>query len=195
MGRSIGQSGLAPLVGQLRRAVPAVRVHLAGHSFGARLVTAAAAAQPAAPVSSLMLLQAAFSQFAFAPQGGYRRVVTEQRVDGPILVTHSCHDHALGQAYPVASHAREQRAAHLGGPDDAFGALGANGAQRLPPGEKVDLVLGDYAGLRANLGARVLNLNADRIIRGHGDVFHPEIVDSLRILCFREDTAPLLRQS
>ena len=75
------------------------------------------------------------------------------------------------------------------------GALGANGAQKMPESECVDLKLGDYAALRDNLRAPVVNLNADRIVRSHGDVFHPEIVDSLRILCFREDIEPPLRLS
>ena len=61
----------------------ALRIHLAGHSFGCRLVTAAAAGAPGSaplPVNSLTLLQAAFSHYAFAVaydgmhDGFYRRV-------------------------------------------------------------------------------------------------------------------------
>lgn len=39
----VGQVGLNPLLRSLQAALPAVRLHLAGHSFGGRLVTAAVA--------------------------------------------------------------------------------------------------------------------------------------------------------
>ena len=43
----IGRAGLGPLLGRLAAAAPGLRVHLMGHSFGARLV-AYAAVRPAA---------------------------------------------------------------------------------------------------------------------------------------------------
>lgn len=62
----IGRSGLAPVLARLRAVAPGARVHLVGHSFGARLVTAAAAGGAGGTVGSLSLLQAAFSHYAFA---------------------------------------------------------------------------------------------------------------------------------
>jgi hypothetical protein len=69
----VGQQGLGPLLGGFApRAGHTVRVHLMGHSFGARLVSFALAGLPAAmtgaasPVKSLTPIQGAFSHFAFA---------------------------------------------------------------------------------------------------------------------------------
>jgi hypothetical protein len=68
----IGQSGLGPLLGSLAPAGSALRVHLMGHSFGARLVSFALTGLPASavgaasPVKSLSLIQGAFSHFSFA---------------------------------------------------------------------------------------------------------------------------------
>ncbi len=85
-----GQVGLAPALREVRLAAPEVRIHLAGHSFGVRLVTAAALGgfegDPLLPASSLTLLQAAFSHHGFAEgwrpgrNGYFRRVITERRV-------------------------------------------------------------------------------------------------------------------
>ena len=65
----IGRGGLGPLLVGLHRRSPAVRVHLIGHSFGARLVSFALAGigSPAeSPVASLLLVQGAFSHWSFA---------------------------------------------------------------------------------------------------------------------------------
>ncbi len=65
----VGQNGLGPLLAGL--AGPP-RIHLMGHSFGARLVAYALAGLPsgmtgtASPVKSLTLIQGAFSHFTFA---------------------------------------------------------------------------------------------------------------------------------
>jgi len=68
----VGQRGLGPLIAALHNADKALKIHLLGHSFGARLVSFALAGLPASatgpnsPVKSLVLLQGAFSHFAFA---------------------------------------------------------------------------------------------------------------------------------
>jgi hypothetical protein len=48
---TVGRVGVTPLLGRLRTAQPTLRLHLVGHSFGARLVSAAAAMLP--PTRSL----------------------------------------------------------------------------------------------------------------------------------------------
>ncbi len=182
----VGSAGLAPLVRSLKQISPATCVHFAGHSFGGRLVTAAAMAlgrpdgEP--QVESMMLLQAAFSQFAFSPQGLYRPVVAERMVRGPIAVTHTVHDKAVGMAYPVASMLRRQNASGLGGPNDPYGGLGANGARGLSAEECIHLNLGDLASLEQFLGYPVINLNADRVILGHSDFCKPQVAGTLRFL-------------
>lgn len=182
----VGAGGLAPLVRLLKSVSPETRVHFAGHSFGARLVTAAAMAlgRPAGGplVESMMLIQAAFSQFAFSP-GGYFRPVVEQRMIGSsIAVTHTVHDKAVGLAYPFASLLKKQNASGLGGPNDPYGGLGANGARGLPPEECVHLNLEDVASLERFRGTPVINLNADRVILGHTDICKPQVAAALRTL-------------
>ena len=65
----VGAGGLNPLLRDLRAAAPELRIHLVGHSFGGRLVTAAAlgraGSEDVAP-ASMTLLQAAFSHNGFA---------------------------------------------------------------------------------------------------------------------------------
>src|SRR5205823_3426700 len=48
----IGRNGLAPVLNELATRYPGIRMHLAGHSFGARLVTSAADSMKA-PVRSM----------------------------------------------------------------------------------------------------------------------------------------------
>src|ERR687898_1092227 len=63
----VGKDGLGPLLGRIHQAAPRLRIHLIGHSFGARLVSFALAGLPegpgGSPVRSLYLLQGAFSHF------------------------------------------------------------------------------------------------------------------------------------
>lgn len=182
----VGAGGLAPLVRSLKQVAPQTRVHFAGHSFGGRLITAAAMAlgrpEGTPLVESMMLLQAAFSQFAFSPQGLYRPVVAERMVRGPIAVTHSVHDKAVGMAYPVASMLKRQNASGLGGPNDPYGGLGANGARGLTAEECIQLNLGDLASLERFVHYPVINLNADRVILGHSDFCKPQVADTLKLL-------------
>jgi len=101
VGERLGREYLAPLW----RSLPTTpRLHLVGHSFGAKLVTSAVlgGARPA----SLTLLLGAFSAFAFAREiprsdrsGFYHHVLAEGLVQGPIAVLRSDHDTALGTFY------------------------------------------------------------------------------------------------
>ncbi|MBI4892852.1 MAG: hypothetical protein HY821_19675 [Acidobacteria bacterium] len=171
---------------RIARFLPNTRIHLAGHSFGARLMTSAvhasAALSQTAFVRSLTLIQAAFSQFSFAPEGAYRDILTRRLVRGPILITHSKHDGAVGKAYPVVSRLKGQNASSLGDASDPFGGLGRNGAQRLTPAECVGLNLGDLQSLRAYLQHPVVNLNADRVILSHTDYEKMELLETIKLL-------------
>ena len=119
------------------------RLHLIGHSFGARLVTAAADAH--APVAnfslaSLTLLEGAFSlnalsssfnggaRGAFARQGACRREGVWTDHGQP----HAQRLSACTIAYALASRLSRDIAKALGDANDIFGAMGANGAQNLP---------------------------------------------------------------
>lgn len=169
----IGAEGLAPILEKVREAIPRLRIHLAGHSFGARLVTAAADAGSFSP-STMTLMQAAFSHNAFSPKGAFRKVLTGKKVRGPILVTHSAKDVPVGLAYPIAVRLSFDSTSTLGTKHDKFGGLGRNGAQKTE--EAADLVLhGPPKGYSFSAPSRIFNLQADSVILGHGDIAKPEL--------------------
>ena len=106
VGERLGREWLAPAFTALGGKAP--RLHLIGHSFGAKLL--ASAVLGGLRPESLVLLQAAFSAFAFAEEvpsmkrpGFYHRVLAEPLVAGPIVALRSDHDRALGTLYPAAT--------------------------------------------------------------------------------------------
>ncbi len=110
------------------------RLHLIGHSFGARLVTAAASALPnALPFEffSLTLLQGAFSHNALASAASGPFVNVVGRPKGPVAITHTHNDRACTFWYALASRLSQDSTKGFGDADDIFGAMGANGPQRL----------------------------------------------------------------
>jgi hypothetical protein len=177
----VGRKGLGPLLGRL----PAgLRVHLIGHSFGARLVSYAIGAPQ---VKSVTLLQGAFSHFAFCkplPFDAGRNGALggqQQKVDGPVTVCFSSHDDAVGRFYPLASLAKRDDTAAGHGLLWRWGGMGADGAQDLD-------AVGE--GLRAAGSGtpykfarnRILNIDASQIVRtggapsgAHSDIVHPEL--------------------
>jgi hypothetical protein len=133
-------------VGQLLDKLPSSvqRIYLIGHSFGGRVVSAAAMASTTPKIKGLVLLQAAFSHNAFsanfddtdpAHPGFFREVVNQSRVNGPILVTYTPNDTAVGILYPLASRLSGTVASAFGDKDDKFGGIGRNGAQRMRKNE------------------------------------------------------------
>jgi hypothetical protein len=181
----------------LRERRGSVGVHLVGHSFGGRLVTAAAAGDPASPAllpDSVTLLQAAYSHYGFARaydgrlDGFFRAVVADRRVRGPVLVTHSDRDLAVGLAYPLASRLAGQVASGLGDANDRFGGIGRNGAQKTP--EAVDAVLLAAGQPYSFAGAAVHNLRADQVIGGHSDIVRPEVAHAVMSAVASRTAAP-----
>jgi hypothetical protein len=142
-----------------------------------------AAARLDPPVASLTLLQAAFSHNGFAvprdgrPVGAFRTVLTEHRVAGPVLVTHTRNDRAVGVAYPLASRIARQNNSGLGDRDDPYGGLGRNGAVATP--EAVEGFLLAASGRYALTPGAVHNLRADDYISDHGAVTGPEVGHAL----------------
>jgi len=185
----VGRTGVLQTILHVQGAAPALRVHLIGHSFGGRLVTAAANAltTPKA-IATLVLLEAAYSHNGLGQNwdgdghdGAFRPVMSRPEIAGNTLITHSVHDTAVGIAYPLASRLMNQVASALGDANDKFGGMGRNGAQHTP--EALDdflLPVGQvYTPLPA--GKTVRNLNGDGpapkpTITSHGDVAKPEIL-------------------
>lgn len=168
----VGQKGIAALLERLHADSPSARLHLVGHSFGGRAVTAAALAT-SAPVSSLSLLQAAYSHFGMAHDwdgthdGIFAKVPA--KLKGPIIVTFTRNDKAVGLAYPVASRLANQIGVGLGDENDPYGGIGRNGALKTPASLPAATLL-DVGGAYAFQPGRVSSLNGDAFISGHSDV-------------------------
>jgi len=189
----VGRNGLGPLLGGL--SAPAghtLRVHLMGHSFGARLVSFALSGLPdsmtgaGSPVKSLVLVQGAFSHFAFAQKmpidasrsgalAGYRN-----RVDGPLLATFTKADRAVGWWYPMASllsHQDSESAADLdyrwgGMGHDGYQQEGASNAVLAPPGNNYSFTAGTFYRLDSNA---VIKADQSPFSGAHSDIQHPEV--------------------
>jgi len=185
----VGRTGAYDMLRRIRAERPAdgenaLKLHLMGHSFGCRLVTSAvagpAADTPPLPVDTMSLLQAAFSHYSFAQSydgthdGFFRRVVTDpSRVRGPLLITFTAKDKAVGLAYPIASKLARQVASAIGDANDPYGGLGRNGAQKTP--SAVGVVLGGVGSPYGFAPRGVYNLDSNAIIGGHSDLAHNEV--------------------
>lgn len=186
----VGRSGLgARVLTRLADDAKNTRVHLLGHSFGARLVSFSLSGLPEtlkgerSPVKSLFLLQGAFSHYAFADQlphdatrsGALKGMAA--RVDGPLLATHSLKDLAVGRSYPAASFVNGDDAAAIADQISRWGAIGHDGAQAVnarpeqlsEPGKKYSFKKGEW-----------LNLDGNKVIihgglpsGAHSDIAHP----------------------
>ncbi|MEU1258944.1 serine-threonine protein kinase [Streptomyces sp. JL3001] len=189
---TVGERGLGRVVGQLAARSPGLRVHLVGHSFGARLVSFALRGLPKGvrSVKSVTLLQGAFSHYAFAsrlPHDARAGGVLEgqhNRIDGPLVCCHSRHDSALATMYPLASRmagdARGIAAPDIGRMLGAkWGAMGHDGVQAVPGTKSYDLA----GALRAKLPASgCVNVDAATVVRrggppagAHSDIVHREL--------------------
>jgi hypothetical protein len=181
---NVGSRGVAALLEAVGAAQPSVRVHLAGHSFGARVVSAAAATTNTT-ISSISLLQGAYSHRGLAardnslsmPDGAFRRALTGGHLHGPMIITHTRNDKAVGLAYALAARLAKEIAADIGGPGDPYGGLGANGA--IGTAEAVAGQLGDGSTTYAFQPGRVHNLQADRFVSSHGDVTNAPVANAV----------------
>jgi hypothetical protein len=184
----VGVKGVAPLITKVRSARADLRIHMIGHSFGCRVVAAALNALPAGEqfrVDTVMLLQAAFSHNGFAKQGAadrgaFRDVIEKQKVRGPIVITHTRNDKAVGTAYPVASRINGVTAAALGDENDIYGGLGSNGTQtaQTTPERVMGTLLGvgqTYSFAGGVKASTPCNLKSDQFISGHSDIQKPEV--------------------
>ncbi|MGK5637540.1 serine-threonine protein kinase [Streptomyces sp. URMC 126] len=180
----VGRQGLGPVAGELAGRGP--RVHLVGHSFGARLVAFALGGLPdGVRVASLTLLQGAFSHYAFAPRlpfaprrGGVLHDLTD-RVEGPLVCCHSRHDTALGTLYPLASRLAGDADSLLGVDTTRWGALGYDGAREVPGCAARTLAEALADGLPPG---GCVNVDASEVVRtggppsgAHSDICHEEL--------------------
>jgi hypothetical protein len=136
----VGKSLAVAVLAKLNPPRP-VRLHLVGHGFGGRLVSATVNEFQASnnlDLFSLALLQAAYSHDGLAranksnAAGAFPAVVGKPT--GPIAITHTHNDLACTIAYALASRIALDIAGPLGDAGDEFGAMGANGPQKLKRG-------------------------------------------------------------
>lgn len=181
---NVGSRGVAALIDAVASANTGARVHLAGHSFGARVVSAATATTNR-PLSSVSLLQGAYSHRGLAaadpsiemPEGAFRRALTGGFLRGPMVVTWTHNDKAVGLAYAIASRLARQVAAGIGDAGDPYGGIGANGA--VGTAEAIAGTLGDQNTTYAFQSGRVHNLHADNFVHSHGDVTNPAVANAV----------------
>lgn len=182
----VGEHGLGPVLAELAHRRPALRIHLIGHSFGARVAAFSLRAVPDGSryVKSLTLLQGAFSHYAFTdrlPHDGDRGGALgglQRRVDGPVVACHSPYDTSLKVFYPLASRMAGDSAGLLGF-DERWGAIGHDGVRAVPgtPRLSLDTVL------RGGLpGAGCVSVDAGSVVRrggapsgAHSDICHEEL--------------------
>lgn len=191
----IGRNGLGPMLGKLAAADPGIRVHLMGHSFGARLVGYSLSGLPQAatgassPVKTLYLIQGAFSHFAFANpvpdalvSGPGALSDFTHNVNGPLLCTFTAADRAVGWWYPAASLLAHQDAESADDLTYQWGGMGHDGYQQSPAGTTVKLAPqgtpygfqpGTYYLLDSNA---VICADQSPFSGAHSDIRHPEVV-------------------
>jgi hypothetical protein len=189
----VGKQGLGPLIGSLS---PVPRVHLMGHSFGARLVSFALTGlgtvdrTDASPVKSLFLVQGAFSHFAFADpmpiDHGRSGVLADFAglIDGPMLATFTSHDRAVGWWYPSASMLKHEDSQAADDLMYRWGAMGHDGFQMegtvtMPLGP-AHQAYGFEAGRRYLLDSNaIICTNQSAFSGAHSDIRHPEVLWAL----------------
>ncbi|HEX6871134.1 MAG TPA: hypothetical protein VF163_08555 [Micromonosporaceae bacterium] len=179
----VGGHGVADLLTALCAAPGQPRIHLVGHSYGAKVVLSALCAPPdgAVRVDSVLLLQPAVSCFCFADSvpgtgrpGGYHEAPARSRE--PVLTTFSRFDVPLTSLFHLAVRRSSDlgEAVIAGLPPSRYAALGGYGPQGrdaetlvTPPARPPEL----YP--LATTAARLVAIQADEIIHGHGDVTNP----------------------
>jgi len=200
----VGQTGVASFLREVKLAAKQnsspLKLHLFGHSFGAKLFSAAVFQLGKYPdfqppvVDNLTLLLGAFSQYSFTrkvPGGGvgrYNSVVDKKLVRNPILAIYSRYDGANKLSYPLGMFMVDSdKLYELGGADDMLGSIGANGAQGLPVTQARILEMKpleeeyhfeEYSKISIlNIdGHQFINADKDKAFSGaHGDTARPEI--------------------
>jgi hypothetical protein len=186
----IGRSGLGTLLAELHRRSPGLRVHLIGHSFGARLVSFALSGVGApvdSPIASLLLLQGAFSHWSFAhPQDnpfgkpGPLNICAD-RVHGPLVATFSVYDWAVGRWYPKASFLAQddvqaEVASRWGGMgSDGFQAVAPAADRQMPANGDTDYSFSANSFFRVDAAAVINNVENNPFSGAHSDIRKPAI--------------------
>jgi hypothetical protein len=180
----VGRGGVGDLLRDILRGSK-IKVHLTGHSYGARVILSALASlkNERNKVASVLLLQPAVNAYCFAAHidenegraGAYRAALDNTEI--PVYTTFSERDRALSDFFKLALRRRgdvgDLESAAL---DNQFAALGAVGPLGMPGGERATLPMLEQPARypRPGPGVRVVALNGSvNGIASHGDVRNP----------------------
>lgn len=179
----VGANGVATAVRDLKAKNAAVKIHLAGHSLGGRLMAGCAKSLSSDPLlrpDSITLLEAAFSHYGFSPDSGngkagfFRDVIAKKVCRGPLIATFSSMDTVVGHVYALASRVADDNVKALGDANDPFGGIGRNGAQKTA--ESVSEDLHDVGVAYKFKPDMVNNLNGSAdLITNHSDVTNERV--------------------
>lgn len=172
----VGGTGVAAMLRQLATESKG-RIHLIGHSYGAKVMLSALCNGPAPSrdVDSVLLLEPALSAYAFTDdfqgrRGGYRDAL--DRVRQPIITTKSGNDSPLTKFFHLAVRRNSDLAeVQIAGKVSDFAALGGYGPQLVPGGvEDLERMpdVGDAYPL--DTAHRVIGVDGTEFIAAHGDV-------------------------
>ncbi|MFB2920616.1 hypothetical protein [Aerosakkonema funiforme] len=198
--RQFGESGGFKLLGDLQRAAgDNVRFHLMGHSFGCIVVSAMLAGPNGRgslvrPVNSVALVQGALSHWSYCSDipvapgrvGYFRSVVTDRKVDGPIITTQSKFDTAVGKMYPIGAGIRQQ--IHFAPKLPKYGALGTFGVCGLDPSIVIDMNMLAVDASYQFEPRKIYNLESSKFIcdgtggglgGAHNDIAKPEVAHAV----------------
>ena len=196
--RSIGESGMHSFVARLMTAAPDARIHLMGHSFGCIVVSSILGgpeARHALPrkVDSVALIQGAVSLWAFgdevhgdARKGYFNPWIARSAVRGPIIVSRSIFDRAVGTLYPWASAAAFSDGAFDLDDDNPplLGAIGKFGIRGVKDAITRDML--DATGDYTFEAGKIYNLESSKFIKkgggvsgAHSDIDGPEVAHAL----------------
>jgi hypothetical protein len=196
-GRSVGEGGMHAFLKDLQNASSA-RIHLMGHSFGTIVVSGMLAGPNAKgplvrPVDSVALVQGAVSLWSYAntiPFGGggagyFNPVFGDRKVSGPMIVTRSKHDSAVGVFYPLASQVKGSASFDPQSLPE-FGAIGAFGIQGIADGMRNELPMLAADGSYSLEKGKIYNLESSQFIAkkegpsgAHSDIAGPEVAHAI----------------
>jgi pimeloyl-ACP methyl ester carboxylesterase len=177
----VGATGVRRLLEELLATSETTRLHLLGHSYGAKVLLSALAAaslKPGRKTHSMLLLQPAVSHLCFAEKlpdstaaGGYHGV--PERVARPIFATYSAHDFALHEVFHRALWRSADKgeagiAALTGAPPNIYAALGGYGPRAS--GEALIDITQPASPLDLSMKARLYGVDGTATISGHGDI-------------------------
>jgi len=196
-GRSVGEGGMHTFLKDLQNATSA-RVLLMGHSFGTIVVSGMLGGPNARgslmrSVDSVALVQGAVSLWCYAsaiPFGGggagyFNPILGDRKVSGPIIVTRSKNDSAVGVFYPLASQVKGSASFDpVKLPE--FGAIGAFGIQGIDDGMRNELQMLPANGSYTLEKGKIYNLESSQFIAkkegasgAHSDIAGPEVAHAI----------------